>query len=97
MAEAYVATARWDDAEKTLRDMLGAELAGAVFHGDYRLHAQLAEVLDKKGRSDEASAAWQLAGSAVQRALEAQDAEQKQAFAKLATVRRILEMSGMEE
>ena len=97
LAEAFIAAARWDDAEKTLRDTLDSELAGDVFHGDYRLHALLAEVLDTKGRNDAAIAAWALAGKAVQRALKAQDAQQKQAFAQLATVRRVLEKSGMEE
>lgn len=94
IADAYISAERFDEAEAALRDTLNSDLAESTVHSDFRLHALLADVLSAQGRSADARLAWHQAGLAVQRALNAQTDQQKEAFSKLATVRRVLKNSG---
>lgn len=91
LADARRLAGRHDDAERLLRDALAADDAASGGAGDYRVYVSLADTLAAAGRTDEAAAAWQQAGQAIDRAMNAQNETQQRAFTELPEVRRALE------
>ncbi len=94
LARALHEAERFSEAEQILNDTRRSELAAAGFHGDYLLYLLLADTLAALGREQAAADAWHEAADAVERAMAAQDEEQQSAFARLPSVRRILERTG---
>jgi tetratricopeptide (TPR) repeat protein len=94
LGRAYLAAERFGEAEEVLRNALQPFRAATEVHGNYRLHALLADTLLAQGRGEEAETEWQQAGASVERALSNQSEDQRSAFRELPLVRRVLDRQG---
>ena len=89
LARAERHAGRVADAEKQLRASLRTAESHPPFAGRYRLHAELAVVLDGLGRKPEAARERRAAQEEVERLRKSLDASQRASFEQLETVKQI--------
>ena len=89
LARAHVQAGRLAEAERQLRASLRAADGHAPWGGRYRLHWQLADVLEKLGRGAEAGQQRRAAATEVERLRKGLDATQRESFEQLEEVRQL--------
>jgi tetratricopeptide (TPR) repeat protein len=89
LALAQERAGRLADAETQLRASLRAADSHAPWAGRYRMHAQLAAVLDRLGRGSDAARQLHAAAEEIERLRKGLDATQLAAFDRLPTVKQV--------
>ncbi|MEX0735204.1 MAG: protein kinase [Steroidobacteraceae bacterium] len=89
LARALESAGRLPAAEKQLRASLRAADGCRPCAGRYRLHAQLADVLDKLGRGPESKLQLRAAADEIERLRQGLDVSQQESFGQLEEVRKV--------